>query len=439
MALKTFPIDFIRQVIEQTLEEEHNREPKKYFGGKSQVNLMSFYEQLQKDAEVDRYVDIYNDLVDQQNRTGLIMNGTIIAPENPTITNLNNCLIIPMTFTCSFRVKLGNRDSAIETINNLFDILKGRKRDIAYFENGQLFMVGTMANNVKGQPRIESGSFIGSYNQIIILNAWLNSTINSLVNNYGLLPLIGIGDYVFVEDYTGGQHRLKTIKITQISPSYEGEFVTSKDSGIFVAPNIDFEKYKISLSFDSLRCDEPRILNGNEDCIISFGGSATIVSNGVKLGNDLTKLGIAKKKIKATEDIEINGNIRWLEPLEIPSGNNANTKINQLISNKFISNSHTNSLGISLQYTFIVDETISLIKQWFEYGRYGIQANGTTIPYANGITPNMIYEVKEIWSSWGQIDIKTFLAKIVESIDIESTESDTLTISIPLQIQGEND
>lgn len=437
--MKTFPIDFVRQVIEQTLEEEHIKEPKKYFGGKQQVNLFSFYEQLQKEDEVNRYVEMYRELTEQQNRTGLIMNGTIIAPENPTITNLNNCLIIPMTFTCSFRVRLGDRDSAIETINNLFDILKGRKRDIAYFDNGQLFVVGTIANNVKNMPFFESGSFIGSYNQTIVLNDWLNTTINGLVNNYGLLPLIGIGDYVFAEDTIGGHHRLKTIKITQISPTYQGEFVTSEDSGIFVAPNIDFEKYKLSLSFDSLRCDQPITLNSEEYCTISFGGSATLVSNGVKLGNDLTKLGIAKKKIKAKVDIDINGNTRWLEPLEIPSGNNANTKINQLISNKFISNTHTNSLGISLQYTFVVDETISLIKQWFEYGRYGIQADGTTVSYANGITPNMIYEVKEIWSSWGQIDIKTFLAKIVESVDIENTESDTLTISIPLQIQGEND
>lgn len=437
--MKTFPIDFVRQVIEQTLEEEHIKEPKKYFGGEQQVNLFSFYEQLQKEDEVNRYVEMYRELTEQQNRLGLIMNGTIIAPENPTITNLNNCLIIPMTFTCSFRVRLGDRDSAIETINNLFDILKGRKRDIAYFENGQLFVVGTIANNVKGQPRIENGSFIGSYNQTIVLNNWLNTTLNGLVNNYGLLPLLSIGDYVFAEDSSGGHHRLKAIKITKISPTYEGEFVVSEESGIFVPPNIDFEKYKLSISFDSLRCDQPITLNSEEYCTISFGGSATLVSNGVKLGNDLTKLGIAKNKIKAKVDIEINGNTMWLEPLEIPSGNNANTKINQLISNKFISNSHTNSLGISLQYTFVVDETISLIKQWFEYGRYGIQADGTTISYANGITPNMIYQVKEIWSSWGEIDIKTFLAKIVESVDIESTESDTLTISIPLQLQGEND
>ena len=87
--MRSFPIDFVRQVIEQTLLEEKIKEPNKYFGGDSQVKLFSFYEQLQKDDEVNRYVEIYRDLTEQQNRTGLIMNGTIIAPENPTITNVN--------------------------------------------------------------------------------------------------------------------------------------------------------------------------------------------------------------------------------------------------------------------------------------------------------------------------------------------------------------
>ena len=37
-----------------------------------------------------------------------------------------------------------------------------------------------------------------------------------------------------------------------------------------------------------------------------------------------------------------------------------------------------------------------------------------------------------------KLSMKLF-TKIVESIDIENTESDTLTITIPLQIQGGND
>ena len=60
--MKAFPIDFVRQVIEQTLLEQHKLNQDLYYGGKDQVNLFSFYEQLQKDSEVDRYVEIYRDL-----------------------------------------------------------------------------------------------------------------------------------------------------------------------------------------------------------------------------------------------------------------------------------------------------------------------------------------------------------------------------------------
>ena len=204
-------------------------------------------------------------------------------------------------------------------------------------------------------------------------------------------------------------------------------------------PHNSFEKYKVSLSFESIRCDEPRTLNSNEYCVISFGGSATVVSNGVALGNDLTKLGIKRSLIKAESNIAITDDYHWLEPLELPSGNNADTQINQLISNKFLTNTHTDSLSLTLQYTFIVDNKIPLLKQLFMYGRYGTTANGTTIPYNRGITPNMIFEIMELWSSWGEVEPITFKAKIVESIDIENTESDTLTITIPLQIQGDND
>ena len=58
--------------------------------------------------------------------------------------------------------------------------------------------------------------------------------------------------------------------------------------------------------------------------------------------------------------------------------------------------------------------------------------------YLDGITPNMIFSVKEIWSSWGSVEVEEFKAKINDSIDGENNESDVLTITIPLQVQGEN-
>ena len=47
---RAFPIDFVRQAIEQTLLENHLVDPH-YIGGENQVSLFSFYEQLVKDEE----------------------------------------------------------------------------------------------------------------------------------------------------------------------------------------------------------------------------------------------------------------------------------------------------------------------------------------------------------------------------------------------------
>lgn len=446
-----FPIDTIRQVIEQTLEREHLKD-NHFFGGKNQVNLFSFYEQLEKEEQVDRYREFYKDLVDEQNRTGLIMNGTIIAPENPTITNLNQCLIIPMTFTCSFRVRIEDRDDAIDTINNMISILKGRKQDIAIFDNGVPFMVGTLANNVNGVPAIQDGDFI--YSGDLDPDEFLATFISDWNTTYGYQVDLTKDHYYYYEDTTNRQlniayygvvggnadaYHFKTLE--EFNLLIEQGYIDSKNCVIpvFIPKHKSFEKYKLSMSFDSIRIDEPRTLNGGEYVVISFGGSATLVSASVKLGNDLTKLAFSKHKIVGEQTITIDSNKEWLEPLEMPSGNNANTQLNQLLSNKFINNTHTDSVNISTQYTFMVDESIDLISEWFDYARYGIQANLTTIATTKkGITPNMIYKITELWSSWGVVRQKEFKAKVIESIDIENTESDTLTITIPLQVQGDN-
>ena len=432
---KTFPIDFVRQIIEQTLFEEHNANPSKYFGGKNQVNLFSFYEQLQKEDEVNRYVEIYRDLSEQQNRTGLIMNGTIIAPENPTITNLYQCLIIPMTFTCSFRVKLENRDTALKTINNLIKILKGRKRDVAELDTGELFVVGTIGESSDGAPQVVNGDYV-----------------LKLLRPAGLIPSFDSQIKTKLNTLAAEPYAIPSTNATQIYCEYASQIIPFKlvngdwtmvesqdDIDILMPPeHSSFTKYKVSLSFDSIRCDEPRNLNNAEYCVISFGGSATLVNDSVKLGNDLVKLSITRSKILASpQNVTFNEQAYWLEPLELPNSNSADTQVNQLISNNFVNNTHTDSISISMQYTFIYDDSIWLLDKLFEYSRYGIQ--GTELnSYVDGITPNTIYALKEIWSIWGNVKAYKFNTKVVESIDIENTESDTLTITIPMQLQGDN-
>ena len=440
---KSFYIDFVRQVLEQTLLAEHIKNPN-LFGGENQVNILSFYEQLQKDEDIDRYVEIVRDLTEQQNRTGLIMNGTLVAPENPTITNLNQCLVVPMSFTCSFRLMPLNRDVALETIHNLIAQLKGRKRDICEFDNGALFMVGTIGNNINGTPLIQSGDYI-----VITDTNQLDYDIKQ--------ALVGLVAEGFTHNFYANDDKVNYLyyeKGGKLLCAYYDKTaqlwkpITNNENNpeIILPPQHNsFEKYKISLSFDSIRCDEPRNLNGNIPIVISFGGSATLVNRQVMLGNDLTKVSIQKKKLVLDTEIDLSSTPKyWLEPLEMPSSSNAETLPNQLMSNNFLTNTHTSSLTIGNQYTFVLDQTIDLIKQWFVYARYGKQADGevggtgVVVDYAHGITPNMIYEIVEWWVSWGEYDKQDFLGKIVESIEIENQESDVLSISLSFQVQGEH-
>ena len=541
--LKTFPIDFIRQIFEQKLLEEHIKNLN-YFGGKDQVGITSFYEQLKSQDEVDRFVDNYRQLSEQQNRSGLIMNGVLVSPENPTITNLYSSLIVPMTFTCANRVLLANRDESIETINNLIETLKGRKVDVAQLKcvdelSGGFcykpFKVGTIGQN-EGQPIVKTGDFLGDFDTL----AQAKTALVNLTNPSGLCETTTIQDVEYL--YVGNESKLKVAKVnidtvdaydepgttTKVSStlirqqlvllsgytnvdrivdpinmtfgwqpedgdsrliqtlgnivsySLSGSVMTItvecsltdeqaitgpgtltlvmlgslgksvpyrvidsleylSDEGqtnvIFPPENVEYEKYKVSFSFDAVRCDEPRTLNANEYCELTYSGSATLVSDGVALGNDLLKISIQKKGIAAQTPITFSGApIYFLEPLEMPSGSNLNTQVNQLVSNNFLTNTHTDSIALTLQYSFIYDKKIDFLKQLFNYARYGTR--GITV---SDISPNMAYELGELWCSWGELEYNKVKTRLVENIDIENTESDALTIGFTMQIQGEND
>lgn len=425
---KAFYVDYLRQIIEQTLLEEHIKNPN-LVGGENQLGLFSFYEQLEEQGEVDRYVEKFNELANQQNRMHLIANGIISAPENPTITNLNKNLIVPLSFINAYRITLEDRDLMLDTINNLIKIRKGRKVDIAEFDNGKLFVVGTLGNNVDGQPLIKVGDYIGEKPNGTTLNSFITTKLSTLISTYGF-TWANFGtrtQYLYYED----SGLLKVARYDTTDSEWKETTNDNTYSDIVFPPSHNsFTKYKVSLSFDALRCETPRSLNGKEVINISFGGSATIVDKGIKLGNDLTKLSIQKYSLKTdTGDNALDRVEHWLEPLELPSSSDADTQLNRLMSNKFVTNTHTDSLGLSTRYTFMVDDDETLISDLFEYARYGTQTS---------ITPNIIYLVKEYFISWGVIKMHTFKAKIVESIDIENTESDTLTITLPLQIQGDN-
>ena len=439
-----FPIDFVRQALEQTMLEQHIVDPN-LFGGNDQVFICSLYEQLLKGDDIDRYVENVRDITNQQNRTNLILNGVILAPTNPTITNLYTCTNIPMEWVCSLRCTLANRDQALETLNNLIEELKGSKVDIAELKCAdddnnvayKPFVVGTIGHNV-GAPQLKNGDFVGDFD--------IASDISSVLATLTELGLYSSSQHIEGEWYYAGEYTEFGEKLRVIY--FDGEtWAFLEDDGthpeiIFPPEHVDFKKYKLSMSCEAIRCDEPYTLNSEEYVKISFGGSATLTDYSVLFGNDLVKVSVEKYGIKLqSSNIVFTQTLKyWLEPLEMPSGNNPNTRINQLVSNNFKSNTHTDAITLILQYSFLLDLNNHLLDQWFEYGRYGT----TNVPTDSSgsylaMSPNLVYQVTEYWSYWGIVKKRTVKTKISDGIDIEDTESDTMTIGVTMQIQGDND
>ena len=442
--IKSFPIDYLRQIFEQTLLREHLKN-KNYFGGKDQVFIASLYEQLVEGDDVDRYVDNVGDISEQQNRTSTILNGVITAPSNPTITNLYSCTIIPMEYVCTLRCEEKNNPQALETLNNLIEELKGSKVDVAELKcvsekfgtSYVPFVVGTIGHN-EGKPFIKNGDYIGDIS---------NVSVSDLLTYFETLGLYddtqtSEGEWYYVSVENNGNKVLKVVYYND-----EDDWQLLEDDGthpeiIFPPEHVSFEKYKVSISCEAMRCDPPFDLNGDKYNFLSFGGSATLQNASVMFGNDLVKVAIQKNKIivsdNESQNIVFGDNATkyWVEPLEMPSGNNPSTKLMQLASNNFKTNSHTDGITPTLQYSFVVDKSIPLIKQWFDYARYGEIVVSESESLA--MSPNLIYNVCEVWSSWGEVEIKNKLAKISDSADIDITEGDTMTIGIVLQIQGEN-
>ncbi|MBO7712990.1 MAG: hypothetical protein J6S85_05435 [Methanobrevibacter sp.] len=440
-----FPIDYVRATFEQTLLVEHLKNVN-FYGGSNQVRIFSLYEQLLKGEDVDRYIENFRDLAEQQNRSGLILNGVITAPVNPTITNLYSCTIIPLEYVCSLRCTIENRDGALETINNLIEELKGSKVDIAELkcptEQGGYayvpFVVGTIGHNDSGAPYVKNGDYLGTVTSI--------TDVPTLLNNLSSNADLSIG----IQQTNTWLYCSKEGKLVVVYGEYNGQthtfdwnFIendgTYKDV-IFPPEHVSFKKYKMSLSFEAIRCDEPYNLNADEYVKISFGGSATIQDAPIRFGNDLVKVAISKYGIKTsgTPITFNNPTLYWLEPLEMPSGNNPNIRINQLVSNNFKNNTQTDSISVVLQYSFVLSDDIHLLEQWFDYGRYG-EINVNSSSEVQTMSPNLIYNVYEIWSYWGKVVIKKKKTRIADSTDIDTTEGDTMTLGITMQVQGDND
>ena len=450
--IKVFQIDFVRAIFEWQLQNNYKTNQNDNFS-KDDVALFSFYEHLVNNEEINRYVETYKEMNEEMNRQNKIGYGIVATSTTPTFTNLYSAFISPFEWSAKIRTTMANRDKMLSTIYNLIYELKGRKVDIAslhcYDENDnyvgeKLFAVGTI------EEMIESGDYIGTLatNDSVGVSALTDSILAKL-------DLVGYNfrnDFVvYATDTNGNLTRWlfeDGLWLNDTTNEYDFDNDDVPDSIIYNIPkHKGFDKMKVDFAFDDIVCDEPYTLDTEEYCDITFGGSSTLCTSNILLGNDMVRLAIGKDKIVTSNDNTDNILFRnavnkidytFLEPLDISSALNGNSVNNFLRSNFFLANSNVDSVNGTLQYSFPLDTSNKLIKQWFNYSRYFITNTPNGVISNDSVTPNIIYSIKEYWNTWGEIEIREIKGKVFGDITIENSESDTLTLSISFQIQGEN-
>ena len=375
----------------------------------SSIFLASFYEQIQDQDQINRYVDSIKELLALQNREKSESNykamGIIAQSGNAEIINIKQNYISPLEYQARFDIELSDRDYVLGKLKTLINDLRGRKFDMLLGVSGKAYTTEQPLSFNGIKPVLRNNMFVrfsADYN-------WQTNS-GDLIDDLKALFHFETSPYVVYMDgadggslsglyrlnigYTGGVHTLTSFQKLENS----------------------YTRYKLSLSFDGIQSQEPYINNGIDRVFLFFGGSATVVEANVSLGNDI---------ILHTIQVGKNtGNIFTVEPTEIPASLSVSDDTFQTYANGYRTQDRNLAVGNKMAYSFIYDNTISLYNDLYVYGRYGTNA---------GTYAQQIFTIKEHRYSFGIATINTFYAKLGD-VSTSNTNGDVMTISVNFKV-----
>lgn len=393
--IKTFEIDFVRATFD------------KAFGNTDEYKFASFYEPLRDIQDIQTYHALYTDIIEELNQTNYKGIGVVSTTASPSITSIKNAFISPFEFNVSLRTKATYRDSTITKTYEVIEKLKGRKSEFA-----QLELNGEVVELVKLGVLWQEGSALRDYD---FIGGWTIDDMGDYLSQ--VLTRKGI---TFVDNQEYILYVLDTEhqKLVCVSGKFDnGDFIFGE---VPITEHDKVELYKLDLSFDSLRVDTPQTLNGDDFITISLSGSATLVSRFVMLGNDLVQLSIRENKENSTST--------FLEPLDIPNDYKPDIFSYGLSANGFKGSEHIQAYSSNISYTFVIDTSIQFLYNTYKQTRY-----------LTNSTPNTQYKVKEITSSFGEVEFNEYTGKMTNDIQVEKNDTDVMTITIPFSVVGDNE
>lgn len=380
------------------------------------IFLASFYEQLQDDEQINRYVDSIKELLALQNREKSESNykamGIIAQSGNAEIINIKQNYISPLEYQARFDIELNDRDYVLGKLKTLINDLRGRKFDVIALVNGQIKVVAEPLLNISTRRMIVTpqrpNNFVtvSNTNPIAITPtaflAHLTATYSFPLTNFTASL------WFIYENNLYSRNIISTVS----SGVQTFTFGTATNLGV-----VDGQ-YKLSLSFDGIQSQEPYINNGVDRVFLFFGGSATIVESKVSLGNDIITTTIQVGKDSGTE--------YTVEPTEIPASVSVSDDTFQTYSTGYQTVDRNMGIGNKMSYSFIYDNTNALYNDLYQYARFGKKSD---------IYTQIVLTIREYRLSFGQILFDTFYAKLGD-VSTSNTNGDVMTINATLKIGG---
>jgi hypothetical protein len=396
-----YDIDLLRQLFVDKLNDPT-------------IFLASFYEQIQDDQQIERYVETIKELLALQNREKSESNykamGIIAQSGNAEIINIKQNYISPLEYQARFDIELSDRDYVLGKLKTLIKDLRGRKFDIVALQSGTIktFNAPSISTGTN-KPNLFSGMFVatGGNNPILdnptAFGEYVRTTYTSIpATTYNLFFIVN--------------NRLYSRTMSYVADIVPPPATFTYTWGSIIDLGLVEDTYKLSLSFDGIQSQEPYINNGVDRVFLFFGGSATVVESKVSLGNDIV--------LNTIQVGKNTGTIFTVEPTEIPASLSVSDDTFQTYANGYRTQDRNLAIGNKMAYSFIYDNTISLYNDLYTYARFG--TNATT--YAQ-----QVFTIKEYRYSFGVLTLNTFFAKLGD-VATSNTNGDVMTISVNFKV-----
>lgn len=385
-----YDIDIVRAILDFKIAD-------------STIFLASFYEQIQDEQEIARYVDTIKELVALQNqekdKSLYKAMGIVSQSGSNEILNISSRYVSPLEYMCRFDIELEDRDYVLGKIKDAIALLRGKKFDLAMLTTGTI--------KVFNNPTIVASATKATISDYCYLGLAPSDPTNAS-NKSAIFTYL---DGLFT--YTAGTTYNCYIKFGNNLHT----LVFNKTANTLTATSLGAidELLKVSLSFNGIQSQEPYINNGLDRIWLFFSGSATITDSYVMLGNDIIQTTLKASTSGATEYL--------VEPMEMPSALAINDDTYQTWTTAY--QTIDRNLGISnkVSYSFVYDTSSALMNELYKLARYG----------SSTLVLNDYFTIKEYRWAFGVLIVDTFYG-LIGDCQAQNTNGDVMTLSVAFKV-----